>query len=407
MAIERKLTPTHESPYRGLRVLDFGQGIASPYCAMLLGVYGADVIKVEPPEGDWSRYLGTTYGSHTTLSAVYNRGKRSLCLDMKRKDGIAIARRLARNCDVLIEGFRPGVAARLGIGYEDLARDNPGLVYLSVSAFGQSGPYAKRPGSDFVAQAFSGLVSINVGNDKTPHRVGTTISDVVTGVYAFQAIATTLFARATVGTGRWIDVNLCQSSAALLGHKVAEHILEGGTPRALNVPAGSYQSSDGWMMVTLVNEPQYKRLCTAIERDDLASDPRFADFAGRADCADALISQLREVFLTQSTETWLSRLHAADIIAERILNPGEWLRNAHVEATKAAVCQDTPGVGPVYTPRTPGIASLSEDGLCPAPDIGQDSTAILMEAGFDRSSIDELIKDGAVRQAKSNGGDAS
>jgi crotonobetainyl-CoA:carnitine CoA-transferase CaiB-like acyl-CoA transferase len=407
MAIERKLSPTHESPYRGLRVLDFGQGIASPYCAMLLGVYGADVIKIEPPEGDWSRYLGTTYGSHTTLSAVYNRGKRSLCLDMKHKDGIAIARRLARDCDVLIEGFRPGVAARLGIGYEDLARDNPGLIYLSVSAFGQSGPYAKRPGSDSVAQAFSGLVSINVGNDRTPHRVGTTISDVVTGVYAFQAIATTLFARATVGTGRWIDVNLCQSTAALLGHKVAEHILEGGTPRALNVPAGSYQSSDGWMMVTLVNEPQYKRLCTAIERDDLASDPRFVDFAGRADCADALISQLREVFLTQSTETWLSRLHAADIIAERILNPGEWLRNAHVEATKAAVCQDTPGVGPVYTPRTPGIAGLSEDRLCPAPDIGQDSTAVLMEAGIDRSCIDELIKDGAVRQAKSNGGESS
>jgi crotonobetainyl-CoA:carnitine CoA-transferase CaiB-like acyl-CoA transferase len=407
MANEPKLPPTHESPYRGLRVLDFGQGIASPYCAMLLGVYGADVVKIEPPEGDWARYLGTTYRSHTTLSAVYNRGKRSLCLDMKHKDGVAIARRLARNCDVLIEGFRPGVAARLGIGYEDLARDNPGLIYLSVSAFGQSGPYAKRPGSDSVAQAFSGLVSINVGNDNTPHRVGTTISDVVTGVYAFQAIATTLFARATVGTGRWIDVNLCQSTAALLGHKVAEHILEGGTPRALNVPAGSYQSSDGWMMVTLVNEPQYKRLCAAIERDDLANDPRFADFAARADSADALISQLRDVFLTQSSETWLSRLHAADIIAERILNPGEWLRNAHVEATKAAVCQDTPGVGPVYTPRTPGIAGLSEEGLCPAPDIGQDSIAVLMGAGFEPGNIDELIKGGAVRQAKSNGGGAS
>jgi len=155
------------------------------------------------------------------------------------------------------------------------------LIYLSVSAFGQSGPYSKRPGSDSVAQAFSGLVSINVGNDKTPHRVGTTISDVVTGVYGFQAIATTLFARATVGTGRWIDVNLAQSTAALLGHKVAEHILEGGAPRALNVPAGSYQTSDGWMMVTLVNEPQYKRLCAAIERENLASDPRFADFASR------------------------------------------------------------------------------------------------------------------------------
>ena len=403
MLVQRKLPPTHDAPYRGLRVLDFGQGIASPYCAMLLGVYGADVIKVEPPEGDWSRYLGTTYGSHTTLSAVYNRGKRSLCLDMKHKDGIAIAQRLARDCDVLIEGFRPGVAARLGIGYEDLARDNPGLIYLSVSAFGQSGPYSKRPGSDSVAQAFSGLVSINVGNDKTPHRVGTTISDVVTGVYAFQAIATTLFARATVGTGRWIDVNLCQSTAALLGHKVAEHMLEGGAPRALNVPAGSYQTQDGWMMVTLVNEPQYRRLCAAIDRDDLADDPRFADFASRADSADILISQLREVFPSQPTAAWLARLHAADIIAERILNPGEWLRNAHVEATRAAVCQNTPGVGPVYSPRTPGIASLSEDGLCPAPDVGQDSYAVLMEAGFERGAIDDLVKAGAVRQARGGG----
>jgi len=394
-----KLSPTHDTPYRGLRVLDFGQGIASPYCAMLLGVYGAEIIKVEPPEGDWSRFLGTTYGNHTTLSAVYNRGKRSLCLDMKNKDALAVARRLAKDCDVLIEGFRPGVAARLGIGYEELSRDNPGLIYLSVSAFGQSGPYSKRPGSDSVAQAFSGLVSVNLGNDKTPHRVGTTVSDVVTGVYAFQAIATTLFARATVGTGRWIDVNLCQSTAALLGHKVAEHVLEGGAPRALNVPAGSYQTSDGWMMVTLVNEPQYKRLCAAIAREDLANDPRFADFASRADSADTLISQLREVFLTQPTQAWLSRLHAADLIAERILNPGEWLRNAHVEATKASVCQDTPGVGPVYTPRTPGIASLSEDNLCPAPDIGQDSVAVLTEAGLDRNTIDDLIAAGAVRQA--------
>jgi len=403
MAVERKLTPTHEAPYRGLRVLDFGQGIASPYCAMLLGVYGADVIKVEPPEGDWSRYLGTTYGNHTTLSAVYNRGKRSLCLDMKNKDGIAIAQRLAQNCDVLIEGFRPGVAARLGLGYENLSRDNPGLIYLSISGFGQSGPYSKRPGSDSVAQAYSGLVSINLGNDGTPHRVGTTISDIVSGVYAFQAIATTLFSRAAVGTGRWIDVNLAQSTAALLGHKVAEYILEGGAPRALNVPAGSYQTSDGWMMVTLVNEPQYKRLCGAIEREDLANDPRFADFAKRADTADALIPQLREIFLKQPTEAWLTRLHAADIIAERILNPGEWLRNVHVEATKAAVRQDTPGVGAVYSPRTPGIASLSEDKLRPAPDVGQDSFAVLMEAGFDRAAIDELIKAGAVRQARGDG----
>jgi crotonobetainyl-CoA:carnitine CoA-transferase CaiB-like acyl-CoA transferase len=364
---------------------------------MLLGVYGADVIKVEPPEGDWSRYLGTTYGSHTALSAVYNRGKRSLCLDLKSGQGIAIAKRLALNCDVLIEGFRPGVAARLGIGYENLVKDNPGLIYLSISGFGQDGPYAKRPGSDSVAQAFSGLVSVNLGNDKIPHRVGTTISDVATGVYAFQAIATALFARASVGTGRWIDVNLAQSTAALLGHKAAEYVLEGGAPRALNVPAGSYQTSDGWMMVTLVNEPQYKRLCAVIGRDDLAGDPRFADFAKRADSAEPLMAQLRDVFLAQSTEAWLAKLHAADIIAERILTPGDWLRNVHVEATRAAVCQDTPGVGKVYAARTPGFLGFSEDNLCPAPDIGADSRAVLLDAGFASDAIDGLVSAGIVR----------
>jgi len=153
-------------------------------------------------------------------------------------------------------------------------------------------------------------------------------------------------------------------------------------------------------MFTLVNEPQYKRLCAAIERDDLAADSRFADFASRADSADTLIAQLREVFLTQPTDVWLSRLHAADLIAERILNPGEWLRNAHVAATNAAVCQNTPGVGPVYSPRTPGIASLSEDDLRPAPDIGQDSYDVLLQAGYEQRAIDDLVNAGAVRQAK-------
>jgi crotonobetainyl-CoA:carnitine CoA-transferase CaiB-like acyl-CoA transferase len=146
-----------------------------------------------------------------------------------------------------------------------------------------------------------------------------------------------------------------------------------------------------------VNEPQYKRLCAAIGRDDLASDPRFADFAKRADSADALMAQLRDVFLSQSTETWLGRLHAADVIAERILTPGDWLHNVHVEATKAAVCQDTPGVGLVYAARTPGFMGLSEDDLRPAPDIGADSREVLVDAGFDRDAVDSLISAGIVR----------
>jgi hypothetical protein len=242
MTIERKLSPTHEAPYRGLRVLDFGQGIASPYCAMLLGVYGADVIKVEPPEGDWSRFLGTTYGSHTTLSAVYNRGKRSLCLDMKHKDGIAIARRLAKDCDVLIEGFRPGrrraagnrlrgiIArqSRTDLSLGQRLRAERSLFEAAGLRFRRAGVF--RPGIDQCRQR----------RDPAPgrhHDLRRRHRRLCLPGHRDDAVRA-----ATVGTGRWIDVNLCQSTSALLGHKVAEHILEGGAPRALNVPAGSYQT---------------------------------------------------------------------------------------------------------------------------------------------------------------------
>ncbi|MGY2805667.1 MULTISPECIES: CaiB/BaiF CoA transferase family protein [unclassified Bradyrhizobium] len=372
------LQPTHEAPFRGLRVLDFGQGVASPYAGYLLAANGADVIKVEPPEGDWSRRLGTTYGSHSALSAVYNRGKRSLVLDLKKPEAIATARKLAATADVLVEGFRPGVMDRLGLGYDALSRDNSRLIYLSISGFGQDGPYAQRPCSDSVGQAFAGLVAVNVGADGIPHRVGATLSDVCTGLYGFQAISTALFARNAVGNGRHIDVSLSQSTAALLGHKFAEHVLEGGAPRLLNVPAGSYRTSDGWIMVTLVTEAQYGRLCSALQREDLARDPRFASFALRADCADELAAELQKVFPTDTTASWLKRLHASDLIADRILNPSEWVANEQVEATRGALRTETPNVGGVVAARTPGKAADLEGDLRPAPDVGQDSATILL-----------------------------
>ena len=279
-----------------------------------------------------------------------------------------------------------------------LSRDNPGLIYLSVSGFGQDGPYAKRPGSDSVAQAFSGLVSVNLGNDKIPHRVGHTISDVATGVYAFQAIATALFARATVGTGRWIDVNLAQSTAALLGHKAAEYVLEGGTPRALNVPAGSYQTSDGWIMVTLVNEAQYKRLCAAIEREDLASDPRFADFARRAD-----FGRRADGATARGVPVAIQRRPGSAGFMRPMLSPS-------ASSPPATGCTMSTSRRP--RPRSVRTRPASERSmprarralrdrrridLRPAPDIGADSRAVLLEAGFDSDAIDSLISAGIVR----------
>ena len=382
---------THDAPYRGLRVLDLGQGVASPYCAMLMALNGADVVKVEPPTGDWARRLGTAYGEHSALSAVYNRGKRGVCLDIKHQQGRRVARELALRADVLIEGFRPGVAASLGLGYDDLKQDNSGLLYVSISGFGQVGPYAERACTDSVAQAYSGIVSLNRGADGVPNRVGALISDVSTGLYAYQALATALYARSATGLGRLIDVSLTQSTAALLGHKLAEHVLEGGQPRALNAPAGSYQTSDGWLVLTLVTEQQYQQVCTTLGCTELIDDPRFNSFPRRADNSVELIKRLQQIFSTADTAWWLERLKADGVLVERVLEPRDWLNDPHVIATRSVVSVPTEEMGTVYVPRTPGSSEVSDVNLGPSPTRGQHNEQVLAEIGINGDAFDDLV----------------
>ena len=386
-----------EGAYSGLRVLDLGQGVAAPYCAMLLAMHGADVVKLEPLEGDWSRGLGTGYGgAQTAMSAHYNRGKRSVALDLKSPAGREVALLLADRADVVVENFRPGVAERLGLGYPALAARNPRLLYLSISGFGAVGPYAQLPCTDSVAQAFSGMMSVNLGNDRAPHRVGTTIVDTLSGLYAAQALGVALYARERSGQGRRLDVSLTQCAAAVLGYKLAEHILEGGAPRALNVPTGVYRTADGWIMIALVKEEQFPRLATALGRPDLAADPRFADFAARARHADPLGEILGTILPSDTTAGWLARLRAADILADRINGFDDWLADPHVVATSGAVRVVQPGIGEFRTPRTPGIVAAADAAMRPAPGIGEDGRAILAELGLTDEAIGRLAADGVL-----------
>src|SRR3984957_19071598 len=221
---------TIDGAYTGLRVLDLGQGIAAPYCAMLLAMHGAEVIKLEPLGGDWSRGLGKRYGDHTAMSAHFNRGKRGLALDLRAPAGRDVALALAMRADIVIEGFRPGVAARLGLGYEALAALNPRLLYVSISGFGQEGPHIVLPCTDSVAQAFSGLAGLNTGNDGAPHRVGALIVDALTGLYAAQALGVALYAREGTGRAPRLAPRLAKSPASTRGPRGAEHVL-GGAPR--------------------------------------------------------------------------------------------------------------------------------------------------------------------------------
>jgi crotonobetainyl-CoA:carnitine CoA-transferase CaiB-like acyl-CoA transferase len=387
---------TIDGAYTGLRVLDLGQGIAAPYCAMLLAMHGAEVVKLEPPSGDWSRGLGKRYGDHTAMSAHFNRGKKGLALDLRAPAGREIALKLAARADIVIEGFRPGVATRLELGYEALSQLNPRLLYVSVSGFGQEGPHISLPCTDSVAQAFSGLAALNIGNDGAPHRVGALIVDALTGLYAAQAIGVALYARERSGKGARLDLSLTQSAAAILGHKLAEHVLEEGNPQVINVPTGAHRTRDGWVMIALLREADFVRLVTALGQPELAADPRFATFAARAEHSAAIFAALRAIFATQTTAHWLGVLRDADILSDRINGFDDWLADPHTVATGGAVAVEPADMPAFKVPRTPGISAEADAALLAAPRIGEHGATILVELGLDPAAIGRLVAEKTV-----------
>jgi crotonobetainyl-CoA:carnitine CoA-transferase CaiB-like acyl-CoA transferase len=387
---------TIDGAYSGLKVLDLGQGIAAPYCGMLLAMHGAEVVKLEPPGGDWSRGLGRRYGDHTAMSAHFNRGKQGLALDLRAPAGRDVALKLAARADIVIEGFRPGVAMRLGLGYETLRAINPRLLYVSVSGFGQEGPHIELPCTDSVAQAFSGLAALNTGSDGAPHRVGALIVDALTGLYAAQALGVALYARERTGNGARLDLSLTQSAAAILGHKLAEHVIEEGSQQIINVPTGAHRTKDGWVMIALLRESDFARLVTALGRPELATDPRFATFASRAQNSAEIFAALGGLFACETTAHWLGVLRDADILSDRINGFDDWLADPHIIATGGAVevaPADMPGF---KVPRTPGISAAADAALSPAPRIGEHGRQILAGLEFGEQAIASLVAEKTV-----------
>ena len=253
---------TYDRPFAGLKVIDVSQGVAGPYCAMLLAQYGADVIKVEPPGvGDWARNLGTVYGDQCAYSLPANFGKRAIALDLKQADGRAILWRLLAGADVFLQGFRPGVIDRLGFGYDAVAEREPRIIYLSVSGFGQSGPLAERPAMDPILQAYTGLTVENRGEDGIPHRTPIIAIDMTTALYAYSAVSTALYARRDEPRGRHIEASLMQAAAGLQVVRLMQSHLEGGAIRPPGAPSGVYQVADGWMTITVVRLHEWLGFC--------------------------------------------------------------------------------------------------------------------------------------------------
>ena len=390
---------SYDAPFAGLKVIDLSQGIAGPYSAMLLAQQGAQVIKVEGTgEGDWSRVLGKRYGDHSAFSVIGNLGKRSVALDLKSEAGKAVLWRLIEGADVFIEGFRPGVIGRLGFDYPAVSQREPGIIYLSISGFGQSGPLVGRPAMDPVLQAFTGLTAENQGEDGIPHRVPVIPVDMVTSLYAFQALSSALYARRSESRGRYLDASLMQGGAGLQAIRMIAATLEGGPVLPGGVPNGSFQTSDGWITVAVIHDREWRAACEAFEKPEWASDPRFATVAARFEHEATLVGELRTLLKSQSSTYWCTRLAQANVMHERVNRYADFLKEPQVTETSAVAWLSQPGMPrPVPVANLPGMAPFADGTFkSTAPTIGQHTREVLREHGFEESEISTLAAQGVI-----------
>ncbi|MBU3078597.1 CoA transferase [Sphingomonas sp. XMGL2] len=328
-------------PLAGIRVLDVSQVMAGPFCCMLLGDMGADVIKVEPPAvGDSSRRsMGFRLkGDDSPGFLALNRNKRSIALDLKSEADRAVFYGLARTADVVVENGRPGVADRLGIGYETLKAMNPGLIYASISGFGPGGPWAMRPGYDLIAQAMSGLMSATGLPDAEPVKNGTPVGDLGAALFATYGILSALIGRAQTGEGQFVSASLFEAALGLSIWETAELWGTGKSPKPLgtanrmSAPYQAVKAEDGYFVFAAANQKLWLSLLAVIGREELNDDPRFSDNSVRVANARTLIELLRPTFATRSVDQWVSALLAAGVPAGPIYDYEQSLASEHTRA---------------------------------------------------------------------------
>lgn len=391
----------------GIRVIDLSRVMAGPYCTMLLGDLGADVIKIEAPgQGDDSRHWGPPFapGGESAYFLCANRNKRSLTLNLKSERGLAILRELIRQGDVLVENFRAGTLEGWGLSYDELQRLRPGLIYCTITGYGYTGPDRDRPGYDFAIQAEGGIMSLTGPADGEPHKVGVAIADITTGLFAANAILASLFARERIGAGQRIDLSLLDCQVAWLANVASEYLVSGQPPQRYGnahptvVPYQVFKAQDRHFVFAVGNDSQWRKFCRAVDRAEWAEDVRFATNAARVEHRAALIPRLSELFATRTAEEWLAHLAEIGIPAAPINTVDQVLAHPQVQARGMQVEVNHPTAGPLPLVGSPlHITTTPPQIRYPPPLLGQHTNPILAGLlGYDSAAIAALKAEGVV-----------
>ena len=385
-------------PFKGVKVLDLSQGVAGPYCGMHFASNGADVIKLEPPgTGCWSRQLGKAIGDQTAHSVVVNRGKRSLAVDLKAPDGLEIAKKLATECNVMIQNYRVGKLAKLNLDYDSVAKLNPKVIYVAITGFGQKGPRCDQPATDSVMQAYTGMMSINRDINGLPQRINMLAIDFSTGLYAFQAAAAALYGQAIRGKGKLIETSLLESAMVFQEAAIIESYLQGGDVEPIGMPVGSFKTKDGFMSINARRDSQFKSFCTVIGREKWIDDPRFAGPRQRVVNRDYLMSQIRLIIETKTSDEWNELISEADILNAKVQSHIDLFEDTQVQAVNAIRWVENYTLGRIPMATVAGQPIPETDNrLTHSPHLGEHNDEVLMELGYGTSQIKDLKANGVV-----------
>jgi crotonobetainyl-CoA:carnitine CoA-transferase CaiB-like acyl-CoA transferase len=395
-------------PLDGFRVLDLTRFLSGPYCTMVLAELGADVIKIEQPHtGDDSRRLAPKVNGESYPAAMPNRSKRSVSLDLKTPAGLEAFLELARTADVVIENFRPGVVAKLGIDYDAVRAVRPDVIYCSISGFGQTGPYRHRPGFDIMAQGLSGLMRMT-GDGSRPAKVGIAINDIAAGATAAYSILGAQILRSRTGEGQYMDISLVEAGLAWTVWESGAWFGGGEVPQATGTrhrrssPYQAFRTSDGFVTIGAANDRLWQRLVTdALDRPEWLEDPRFATLPDRMANIDELEAEIEAITTTKTTDEWIEIVDQAGVPCGPVLTYEQALADVQVEARGLVADVEHPIIGPMRTIGPPTkFSNLPDYGVRgPAPWLGQHTTELLTEIGLDRSRVEELYEQGVAFDA--------